>query len=346
MRNIIGLLKKIIINFANTYKLYINYYFIFIGVFVFFTFIIIRITGDNVLKHEAYVLKKEFIKRNEVYTLKTANRISQLFEDLDTISIVDLIEKIGKEEGIVYAYVLNGEGEVIAHTVKSEMFKNYNDKFINKKYLKYFLDHAGKIWFKEREFKGKKIIKFSKPIILQFARKDIMKELSMSAGAVTNQEVSLKSTNTNISGENNRLQGKFYIAGVLHIACSMEKLQMISNFSKKKVRIYYWIAYLLAIVAGYFAGNHFELSIKKINSYIESLLKGREVNPFKTEERIDSFKKIHENLNQVIARLKVQAENREPLLNQQEQKDRENLADKDKKDNKQVEERRSRLNRI
>ncbi len=313
---------KLIKDFLVKHNITLNYYFISITIAFLFTFFLIRIVGDNVLKHEAYVFKKEFIKGNEKYTRQTADKIRDYFEELDTIAIVDLIENLGKEENVVYAYVVNNGNEVIAHTVKSEMFKKYEDKFANKKYLEFFVSNITKVWHKEREFKGKNTIKFSKPIILQFAKEDIIEELSITTKSVSSQsQQSLSANNTAVSANSNvadagtanqkkkdeqegDISRKFYIAGAFHIAYSTEKLQMISQFSKRKVSIYYYIAYLLSIVLGYFIGKHFETSIIRIDSSLNAILKDKETELFRSENRLDTFKKLQSISNQLINKFK------------------------------------------
>ncbi len=326
IKGILLLPVKLIKNFLIKHNITLNYYFLSIVLAFLFTFLLIRIVGDNVLKHEAYVFKKEFIRDNEKYTRRTADKIGNYFEELDIIAIVDLIEDLGKEENVVYAYVLNSEGEVIAHTVKSEMFKKYEDKFVNKKYLKFFVNNITKVWHEEREFKGGNIVKFSRPIILQFAKEDIIEELSISAKSEANQSQETTSTNKKtVSTNSNTASGpgpkgvtnkkkaakkeddisrKFYIAGAVHAAYSTEKLQMISQFSKKKVSIYCYIAYLLSIVLGYFIGKHFETSITRIDSSLNAILKDKEAEPFQIEKRVDTFKKLQSISNQLINKFK------------------------------------------
>ena len=300
-------------NFIMKYNITFNYCFLSIVFLLFFTFMLIKIIGNNILKHEAYILKKEFINKNIKFTQEIADKIGKYLENLDTLSIVDLIENIGKKEDVIYAYVLNDNGEVISHTVKSELFKKYPDKFLDKKYLRYFLKNIRKVWYKEREFKGKKIIKFSKPIILQFTKEDVLKELEIISSdesaiktnaGITNMILSNTNATNKISAtkKEDMISKKFYIAGVVHIAFSTEKLQLIQQFSKKRVRIYYYIAYILAIIFGFFIGKYIENSLNIANSTLVSILREESIEKINTQVRFDSFKNLFVTINQFLSR--------------------------------------------
>ncbi len=297
------------------YNITFNYYFISIALFLTFTFIITTIVGDNILKHEAYVFKKEFIKKNEENTLEAADKVRKYFEQLDTLAIVDLIENLGKDDNVVYAYILNNNCEVIAHTIKKEMYNKYEDKniakFVDKKHLKYFLKNIKKVWHYDEEFKGREVIRFSRPMVLQFTKDDIIKELTISdtglrgdadikVAANSNTEAGSLSNEKRIKKEKDDKYKKFYIAGALHTAYSTEELQRLSAFSGKKVLIFYCIAYLLAIIFGYFIGKHLEDSIDKLNTALNALKEDEKVDTFNTKKRIDTFKKLQININQLI----------------------------------------------
>ncbi len=296
-------------SFLNKYHIVFNYYFLSISFMLFFTFILIKIIGSNILAHEEYVLKKEFIKRNYQFTQKIANRIAKYFENLDTLSIVDLIDQISKSDDVVYAYVLNSKGEVIAHSVKSEMFKKYKDKFLNNENLSFFINNSTRVWYKERIFKGENIIKFSKPIILQFVKEKALEELKKFN----------KDSNGNIlldnKKNNNKLSNQFYIAGVLHIAFSMKKLRLISYYSHKRVSIYYYISYIIAILLGFFIGKFLEKSLFQANRTLKDIIDERETEPIKIDNRFDSFKRLFFLINNLIFKIKEYILKEEKIIN-------------------------------
>jgi len=221
-----------IIKFFQQYNLILNYYFISIVFLLLVVGFFINMIGNFILAHETYILKREFINNNKNYTKSIAEKLGKYFENLDTIAIVDLITQIGKKDNVIYAYVVDRSGEVIAHTIKSEMFKKYKDKFINKKYLPYFVKEINKIWYVEREYRGRKIIKFSKPIILHFVKDEVIEELQ------TIQKESSINYKQSKNVKNNEVEKNFYIAGAFHIAFSLDKLNLIKKFSKKRVKIY------------------------------------------------------------------------------------------------------------
>ncbi len=305
-------LFKKVQNFLFKYNIIFNYYFLSITFLVIFTFILIRIIGSNVLKHEEYILKTEFIKQHKRYTKDIADKIVKYFENLDTLSIIDLINKAGKEDDAAYAYVLNQNKEVIAHTEPSEILKKYKDNFINDKYLKHYVKNISKVWHKEKKFKDKPIIRFTMPIILQFAKDNTFKELDRSSyndddllmeldandmdSLITNTELILEKEH-----ENNK---EFGIVGVFHIAFFSEKLDFISKFSYKQVRIYYIISYILAVLFGFFIGKYLENSFKLADSTLVSLIKEIRTEEINTGLRIDTFKKLFMRINQFVTEYK------------------------------------------
>ncbi|MBU1076211.1 MAG: hypothetical protein KKH98_02890 [Spirochaetes bacterium] len=278
---------KIIKNFIKKYNIILNYYLLFIVLFLIFTFILIRLIGVNVLNHEAYILRDEFIKKNQAYTFDIAEKLREHLENLDTLSVVDLIEKVKKEDGVEYVFALNSDGEVIAHSIKSELFKKYSDIYVKKRNLGAFIQNITKVWHKETEYKGKDVIKFSKPIILEFAKEETLKELQLDA----------KSD----SSDNNMLK-KFYIAGALHVAFSTEKLKNIFDFSQKRINILYLIAIFIAIVFGYFTGLFFETTFRKADTALNSLISEKSIDELNTESRYDTPRVLFSTINKLIAK--------------------------------------------
>ncbi|MDD5067856.1 MAG: hypothetical protein PHF84_12490 [bacterium] len=305
-KGINDLLKRILYK----YNITLNYYIISILFMIIFTFILIQITGENILNHESYILKKEFLEQNMKYTKELADRIGSYMENLDTLSIVDTIDRLSKEGLVVLAYVLNGNGEVVAHSVKSEMFKKYQDPFLNKKNLKIISDNVNKVWSKEEEYKGISVVKFSRPVLLQFAKKEVINELEMSQeknaessfgeGFRSKVPMSNKIVMPESVVSSKDLTKKFYVAGVVHAVYSTEKLSLISSFSRRAVLIYYFTSYLLAIFLGYVIGRIIETSMKKANLQLSAILRDEEVKPINFQFRVDSFKKIFYTINQLV----------------------------------------------
>lgn len=300
-----NLIKKILIKF----KIIFSYTTLCIIFMIIYTFFILHIVGDNILNHERYILKKQFIEKNTQFTLETAGIIAKDIENLDNISIVDLVEKISKQENIAYVYVLNSDGEVIAHSIKSELFKKYPDNYLDKKNLQIFIDNISKVWWVDREYKGKNIIKFSKPILLQFAKNDVIQELKIASTAdvtVTNKNNKSVSNTKVLISKNDELNlaKNFYIAGVLYIAVFTNTLELIEHFSKTRTSIFYYIAYLLAIIVGYLIGKFLDNIINLTNHKLTLFLKEEDVNKFNSEDRFDSFKKLFDTINQFIDKYK------------------------------------------
>ncbi len=363
--NIILIPALIIKRFLIKYNIILNYYFISIALFLAFTFIIITIVGDNILKHEAYVFKKEFIKKNEEHTLRAADKVRKYFEQLDSLAIVDIIENLGKDDNVVYAYILNNNCEVIAHTIKKEMYNKYEDeniaKFVDKKHLKYFLKNIKKVWHYDEEFKGREVIRFSRPVILQFTKDDVIKELTISDARQKDADIKV-TANPNATGslsnekrikkEKDDIDKKFYIAGALHAAYSTEELQRLSTFSSKKVLIFYCIAYLLAIIFGYFIGKHLEDSINKLNTALNALKEDEKVDTFNAKKRIDTFEKLQIVISQLIEKhreetgdpkIKINRKIPNNVVKEKADKKLETKKDEEKDDKKDIS---SRLRRI
>lgn len=285
-----------------------NYYFLVVGFCLVFTFLLISIIGNSILNHEKNVIKTQFILEKERYTKKIFDQVNKYLENMDTLPIIDLINKIGKEDDITYAYVLKSNGEVIAHTVQSEMTKTYTDKFLNTKYMDYFKKNLDKVWHKDKDFRGVPVIKFSKPIILQFAEQETLEELeldSMNEDEMIIDEmetniISSKITNTEKTNQKIQDQNKsFFLAGVLHIAFPSDKLEFIAQSSKRQVMIYYAICYILAILFGYIIGKYLETSFSRANKTLVSVLK--EVKPEELQnDHIDTFKTLYATINQFV----------------------------------------------
>lgn len=314
-----------IIKFLQKYKIIFNYYFLSITFLLLFTMILISLIGNNVLKHEANVLKKEFINKNKRWVLDLSQSIENYLENLDTLSIIDLIDKISKQDEIVYAYVVNSEGEVMAHTEKSEVLKKYKDGFVNKKYLNLFIKNLKKVWLKEGEYKGAPTLVLSKPIILQFAKNKTLQELEQGSydsdemtleAIMNNEEVSSITNQKNQETQEKSEDQKFYIAGAFHTCFSMEKLESLARFSAKQVRIYYIIAYAVAALLGYFVGKYLEGSLFKVNSSLEAFNKGIKVEELNIQNRFDSFKKLFNNINQFIVQHKEKSEKMDGEINE------------------------------
>lgn len=301
-----GFFRNLLRKFLARYPVAVNYYVISIFFMLLFTFILILVIGSNVLRHEAYILKKEFTDRNKEYTREAAEKTGAYMENLDTLSVVDLVDRISKQDSVVYAYVLNSGGEVIAHSVRSELFKKYDDKFLDGRRLPLFARKAAEVWTREANYKGEPIVKFSKPVILQFTKKDVIKELELSTGktADKSEQAAAASSSkivmpgTAAAGE--EISRKFYIAGVVHIAYSLKTLNRIADFSKRRVLIYYLISYLLAILAGYFFGKLIESSLDKSRAHLTAILKEEEVKPIGLETRADTFRKLYTLINRLI----------------------------------------------
>ncbi|HEC92103.1 MAG TPA: hypothetical protein ENI51_03785 [Candidatus Atribacteria bacterium] len=291
-----------IIKFFQQYNLILNYYFISIVFLLLVVGFFINMIGNFILAHETYILKREFINNNKNYTKSIAEKLGKYFENLDTIAIVDLITQIGKKDNVIYAYVVDRSGEVIAHTIKSEMFKKYKDKFINKKYLPYFVKEINKIWYVEREYRGRKIIKFSKPIILHFVKDEVIEELQ------TIQKESSINYKQSKNVKNNEVEKNFYIAGAFHIAFSLDKLNLIKKFSKKRVKIYYIFSYMFIILIGFLVGKFLETTIRKVNTNLLGILNDEDVNMLEVENRIDSFKRLFITVNSLTDKYKKQYE--------------------------------------
>ena len=155
------------------------------------------------------------------------------------------------------------------------------------------------------------MIKFSKPVILQFAKEDIIRELTISDIELTDviqDDTDIVNSNTAALISSNE---KFYIAGALHIAYSTEDLLRLAVYSRKKIMIFYYIAYLLAIIFGYFTGKHLEDSIKDIHASLNSIIRDENAEPFNSENRIDTFKKLQIISNRLIGKYEEYTEDSE-----------------------------------
>ncbi|MBN1898371.1 MAG: hypothetical protein JW827_06310 [Spirochaetes bacterium] len=293
-------IKKFIIGIFQKYNLALSYTVISVLFLLIVAGFFMRSIGNFVLHHESFILKREFINNNKAYTKSIAIEMGRYFENLDTIGIVELISEISKRQGVAYAYVVDQNGEIIAHTLKSEMFKQRKDKFIRKNYLSYFIKNMDRVWDEETDYKGRTIITLSKPVILHFAKKDVLDELK-------HMQKSLSGNETETA---QKIEKNFYIAGAFHLGLSLDKLDFIARSSRKRVRINYIFGFIFLFLIGYLVGKYFENIINRADKNLQAILNDEEVEPLKAEERIDSFKRLFNTINELSGKFSNFAESK------------------------------------